>query len=224
MSYANFYEVFIAPLKIPEGLPEDVDVLYPFSGNVIDLVCAFYNKFYQDENPRVMLIGINPGRFGAGVTGIPFTDPIRLANDCGIGNQLVKKQELSSVFIYDMIHQFGGVRKFYSHFFFSSVSPLGFVKDGKNMNYYDSKALQQRLEYYMVDSLKKQMALGARDDVAFSLGMGKNHEFLLFLNEKYQLFGRVEALPHPRWIMQYRLKSRDQYIDEYLARLSQAMK
>ena len=49
---------------------------------------------------RHLLLGINPGRFGGGVTGIPFTDPIRLQNVCGIENNFEKKQELSSVFIY----------------------------------------------------------------------------------------------------------------------------
>jgi hypothetical protein len=42
-------------------------------------ICSsFYQKYYADNKKRSLIIGINPGRFGAGVTGIPFTDPIRL--------------------------------------------------------------------------------------------------------------------------------------------------
>ena len=221
MSYTNFYQDFIAKLKIPESLPRGVEVLFPFEGQeVVDMARTFYNRYYNDSNPRTMLIGINPGRFGAGVTGIPFTDPIRLQANCDIDNQLEKRQELSSVFIYDMIEQFGGPEEFYRHFFFSSVSPLGFVKDGKNLNYYDDKTLQRHLEPFMVNSLKKQLNLGARRDISFSLGMGKNHKFLLYLNKKHGFFRQIKPLHHPRWIMQYRLKSRDSYLEEYVRELS----
>lgn len=39
------------------------------------------------------ILGINPGRFGAGTTGIAFIDPIRLENECGINNSFPKKVE-----------------------------------------------------------------------------------------------------------------------------------
>ena len=79
----------------------------------------FYEKYYNDNNERYAFFGINPGRFGGGVTGIPFTDPIRLEKICGIPNDFEKKQELSSVFIYDMIDAFGGAAKFYKRFYIS---------------------------------------------------------------------------------------------------------
>ena len=89
---------------------------------------SFYTKYYSDNNKRILLLGINPGRFGGGVTGIPFTDPVRLEKVCGIKNDFQKKQELSSVFIYEMIEAYGGAEKFYKQFYISAVSPLGFVK------------------------------------------------------------------------------------------------
>ena len=45
---------------------------------------AFFYKFYSDSNPRRMIFGINPGRFGAGTTGINFTAPKQLQEFCGI--------------------------------------------------------------------------------------------------------------------------------------------
>src|SRR5687768_18158258 len=36
---------------------------------------------------------------------------------------------------------YGGCDKFYSDFFITAVSPLGFVKNGKNVNYYDDREL-----------------------------------------------------------------------------------
>jgi hypothetical protein len=44
----------------------------------------FYRKYYSDENKRHLILGINPGRFGGGVTGVPFTDPKRLISECHI--------------------------------------------------------------------------------------------------------------------------------------------
>ena len=91
--------------------------MYPFSGaETARVVRAFYNKYYNDDKPRYCIIGINPGRFGGGVTGIPFTDPIRLEKECGIDNNWPRKQELSSVFVYDMINAYGGSKAFYNQF------------------------------------------------------------------------------------------------------------
>ena len=91
------------------------------------------------------MLGINPGRFGAGVTGITFTDPVRLEKECGIPNNFDKRQELSSVFIYDFIAAWGGAEAFYSRFFLSAVFPLGFTREGRNLNYYDDPQLMGRL-------------------------------------------------------------------------------
>jgi len=48
------------------------------SSVVRKLIREFYTKFYSDCKPRQLVLGINPGRFGAGATGIPFTDTRRL--------------------------------------------------------------------------------------------------------------------------------------------------
>src|SRR4051794_2176863 len=104
---------FLFNLQLPIELPPGVEVMNPFSiEESARTVRAFYEKYYTDINPRYCIIGINPGRFGGGVTGIPFTDPIRLEKVCGIENKWPRKQELSSVFVYEMIEAFGGVRDF----------------------------------------------------------------------------------------------------------------
>ncbi len=221
MPFSRYYEDFLENLKINSRLPAGVDLLYPFKDPAVAKVCkTFYKKFYDDENERIFLIGINPGRFGAGVTGIPFTDPVRLESKCGISNPFEKRGELSSVFIYDMVEAFGGVDAFYKHFLITAVSPIGFVKDGKNLNYYDMRELQDALEPFIVASMKKQVAMGGRTDIAFSIGKGKNIAYLEYLNCKYGFFDKIEALPHPRWVMQYRLKRKREMIDVYLDKLS----
>jgi hypothetical protein len=166
-----------------------------------------------------VLIGINPGRFGGGVTGVPFTDPIRLEKICGIKNDYQKKQELSSVFIYDMIEAFGGAQKFYGQFYFSAVSPLGFVKHGKNLNYYDDKILLKQIEPFVIDCMNKQIAFGLVTDVCFCIGEGENLKYLRKLNDQHKWFDKIESVPHPRFIMQYKLKKKKDYIDIYLKKL-----
>ena len=161
-------------------------------------------------------MGINPGRFGAGITGITFTDPVRLEDICGIRNPFHKKQELSSVFIYDLIEAFGGVQAFYSSWFLSAVSPLGFKRDGKNLNYYDEKVLQETLTPFILDKINQHISMGFSTDEVICLGEGKNYKFLVELNNDHKLFKEIIPLPHPRWIMQYRYHSRSEFISKYL--------
>ena len=221
MTFNEQYFNFIDHLDFPESLPHGVEILNPFNvETTYSLSKSFYQKYYSDQNPRLFLIGINPGRFGAGVTGVPFTDPIRLELKCGIENSLAKRQELSSVFVYEIIEAFGGVEAFYSKIFFTSVSPLGFVKDGVNLNYYDIPEVRNFLEPYMVKALRQQIEMGAITKVAFSMGKGQNFKYLQYLNKKYQLFDAIEPLPHPRWVMQYRLKRKAEFINEYTTKIS----
>src|SRR5688572_16264512 len=90
---------FLKDLSITSKLPKGIEVLDPYSNSqVFDLCRQFYRKYYNDNNPRTMLLGINPGRFGSGTTGVSFTDPIKLEKYCGIKNDLAKKPELSADF------------------------------------------------------------------------------------------------------------------------------
>ncbi len=202
-------------------LPKGVEVLNPYQDNVAyDLTEKFFIKFYNDTKARTIILGINPGRFGGGMTGIPFTDPIRLEKICGIENDLPKKPELSSDFIYRMIEEFGGPEKFYSKYFISSASPLGFTKDGKNLNYYDQKDLQGAVYDFIVKSIKTQLTFGISTETAFCLGEGENYKFLEALNKEYKFFNKIIPLPHPRFIMQYRRKRLDEFINRYVQELT----
>ena len=207
----SYYEGLQSHPEVPDG----VEVLSPHLNNdTREVMTRFYLKYYSDHKKRVFVIGINPGRFGAGITGIPFTDPIRLQDVLGIDHKFDLKPELSSRFIYHMIEAYGGAEVFYQHCYFTSVSPFGFTQSGRNLNYYDLRELQDSWESFMVDALRDQIMMGACPQ-AFSLGQGKNHKYLLYLNEKYKLFSQIHPLPHPRWIMQYRLKRKDEFVHLY---------
>lgn len=187
-----------------------------------EFVRAFLERFFDDTRPRTLVFGINPGRFGAGITGVTFTDPVVLADACGIANHLPRKRELSSVFIYDVIAAMGGVRDFYSRFFLTAMSPLGFTRGGVNLNYYDVPALKRSVAPFIIRSIEDHLALGGRRDSAVVLGTGDNAEFLRKLNADHGFFGAIHALDHPRFIMQYRRKRVAEYMREYAAALGAA--
>lgn len=224
-SFSGKILTFFATLKIPVSLPRGIHVLNPYQDPTVFKLChSFYTQYYSDSNPRTMIIGINPGRFGAGLTGIPFTDPIKLETVCGIKNNLAKKAELSADFIYTMINAYGGPAAFYNNFYFTSVSPLGFTKAGKNLNYYDDKKLTERLKPFMLDCMQRQLNFGINKKVAFCLGEGDNYKFLSQVNDQHQFFEKIIPLAHPRFIMQYKRKSLNQYIDRYIKALSPHVK
>jgi hypothetical protein len=212
---------FYSSVAIPKNLPEGIEVMNPFAENIVQSVNQkFYHKYFNDNNTRTLLVGINPGRFGAGITGIPFTDPIRLETDLGILNPFPKKKELSSEFIYALIQEMGGVKTFYASYFLSAVIPLGFTSKGVNMNYYDMPALKKVWLPLIPYLLKQHIDCGMKQDKCFCIGQGDNYKILKRINKKYTLFNEIIPLPHPRWIMQYKRKQLHEYIDEYKQKLS----
>ncbi len=227
MTFADRIISFYKEIDYPGSLPDGISIMNPFKENphILTVISEFYHKFYNDIGPRHLILGINPGRHGAGVTGIPFTDTKRLQEKCGLTIAGLQTFETSSVFVYEMIEAFGGINKFYGSFYISSVSPLGFISTGKNgnevnYNYYDSKKLTDAVYDFMVSSVEKQLGFGIERDVCFCLGTGKNFRFINELNEKKKYFSRIVPLEHPRYIMQYKSRQKQQYISKYIEALS----
>jgi len=223
-TFADKVIKFYSGIDFKGILPPGVSVLNPYRSNpqIIDIVKLFYKKYYDDNNERYFIIGINPGRFGAGVTGVMFTDTKRLNEICGIKISGIETRELSSEFFYKMIEKYGGADRFYSDFYVGAVSPLGFTMtrhDGMiiNCNYYDFEELKNTLYDFVIESLKKQLSFGIKNNVCFCLGTGKNYSFLQEVNKKYSFFEKIVPLEHPRFIMQYRRKQVDYFIEKYLS-------
>ena len=215
-SLIHFYQ----SLQPPKNLPKNIEILFPQKDpQVIELIKKFFEKYFNDTKPRRLMFGINPGRYGAGITGVNFTAPRQLKEKCRIDHHLRLKSELSAEFIYDMIGEYGGVKKFYSNWFIGSVCPLGFIKNGKNINYYDEKKLMEAATPFIIDCINKQVALGFRTDKCLCIGGEKNFRFLSGLNNEYKWFKEIIPLPHPRFILQYRRKQKDQFIHQYLSAL-----
>lgn len=214
---------FNRQLNFSGTLPPGISLLNPYAGSeaIRQLVAAFYEKFYHDNRPRRCILGINPGRLGAGFTGIPFTDTRRLREKCGIDYTGAETHEPSSVFVYSMIEAFGGPEAFYQRYYIGSVCPLGFTATGKNgrevnYNYYDSRELTLSVADFIVQSIRKQIAMGLETSVCYCFGTGKNEAYLRRINDQEHLFDRIVALEHPRYIMQYKARSIDYFIARYL--------
>ena len=205
-------------------LPKGFELIKPYDNEeTISVFSSFYQKYFNDNKERVLILGINPGRHGAGVTGIPFTDPVILNEHCDISNDMKQRHELSAIYVYKFIEAFGGVKSFYDQFYINSVCPLGFLRDGINCNYYDDKNLFQSVKSKIISGMKTQVKFGCRTDVVISLGKGKNEQFLKKINDEIGLFGQVLSLPHPRWVMQYRRKRMEEFIDEAVTLFSEVL-
>jgi hypothetical protein len=212
-------------LQFSGKLPRGINIMNPYaeSAEAWKVSEAFYKKFYADNEPRKLILGINPGRHGAGATGIPFTDPRRLTEvDIPWNGPL--SHEPSSVYVYDMISAYGGPEAFYKRYFINSVSPLGYTirnKAGKdvNFNYYDTPALFKKVLPFIHANLERLRSMDFDMDTAFVLGL-KNAKCLEQINQKGKYFRELVVLEHPRYVMQYKLRAKDKYIKKYLEALS----
>jgi hypothetical protein len=223
-SFADKVIAFNKTVEFTGSLPAGISMMNPFKENksVLALSTSFYKKFYNDTRRRHLILGINPGRFGGGVTGIPFTDTKRLVEKCHLEYDGKETHEPSSVFVYEVIDAYGGASNFYKDFYINSICPLGFTATtptGKeiNYNYYDSKELTNAVYDFIIANIKKQISFGVYTDTCFCFGNGKNEKFLRQLNEEYQFFNNIVALEHPRFVMQYKAKLKQLYMDKYLA-------
>lgn len=222
-TFADKIISFNKKVEFKGSLPPGISIMNPFKESKQPLIIssAFYKKYYDDYEKRHLILGINPGRFGAGVTGVPFTDTKRLLQECGFQFEGKSTHEPSATFVYEVINAFGGAEKFYKKFYIQSICPLGFTatnEKGKevNYNYYDSKELMECVYDFMIENIRKQIKLGIATDVCFCFGTGKNEKFIKKLNDEFHFFKKIIPLEHPRFIMQYKFNSKHLYVDKYL--------
>jgi len=216
MIFSSKATKYFCNLKAPNIKSSGIELINPYeTDDVKEIVKKFYSKYYNNKKERLFVIGINPGRFGGGLTGIAFTDPVALREYCRIENTFGDRKELSSKFIYAVIKQFGGVDKFFSGVFLTALYPFAIIKNKKNYNYYDEKSLSDLLRLDMVQNIREQIKFGGRRDYAILLGK-KNADYFFPINEEHKFFKKITVLEHPRYIMQYKLKQIDGYIKKYL--------
>lgn len=216
-SFGNAIERFLCGLRLHVPLPEGITVLDPYrDAEVRGVVHTMTSTYYTGTQPRLGVWGINPGRFGAGVTGLSFTDPWALEHQLGIATSLRGRRELSAEFISMVIDAYGGPHAYYHDVYMCALSPLGFVKDGVNINFYDDKDLQRDIVPFVLDSLRAQHAAGLVPDRCIVLGSGALRRFMERSIRPVMHYAEVGYLDHPRYIMQYKRSQTSSYVREYV--------
>ncbi len=216
-SFGSSIERFLTSLRYDGPLPDGVEVLNPYAnpevGRVVREMAA---RYYSGSHPRIGMWGINPGRFGAGVTGLSFTDPWAVTNHLGITSSLVGRRELSAEFIAMVIDAYGGPSTFYHDVYMCALSPLGFIKNGVNINFYDDPALIRDIVPFVRTSLAAQHSAGLIADRCIVLGTGKLKAFTEREVRPGMGYRTIEYLEHPRFIMQYRRTQVQWYVEKYV--------
>ncbi len=215
--FGRFVEHFLSNVTVGVELPADVQVLRPYTDpevrRVLRLMCR---KYYAGGHPRVGVWGINPGRFGAGVTGLSFTDPWAVAHDLGIPTTLEGRRELSAEFISRVIAAYGGAQKFYRDVYMSALCPLGFTRHDVNINFYDDVQLAKTIRPKIIEWMSQALDAGVRRDVTIVLGAGKLRSFMEKHIRTDVGLAEVVYLDHPRYIMQYRRRDVEAYVELYV--------
>ena len=144
-------------------MPEGFSVMNPYEhADVRRVVTTFCERYYGGSRQRLPVWGINPGRFGAGLTGLSFTDPNALRQDLGIESAIVGRREPSAEFIYTMIDAYGGPASYYHDVYMSALSPLGFLRGGVNINFYDDAGFMREIVPFVIDCVRVQTSYGLR--------------------------------------------------------------
>ncbi|MZD56764.1 uracil-DNA glycosylase family protein [Streptomyces sp. SID5606] len=217
-------ELAEAALELPSGFKVVNPFNGPQKGHVRKVTTAFYQKYYNDHNPRRLVLGSSPARRGTAVTGVPFEDADLLESETGIEIDGYAVSRSSSGFIHDVIRRYGGRDRFYADFVMSFVCPLGLVKtkpkgNDVNCNYYENKELQKSLQSFIVDTMKRQLAFGADTSVCYCIGSGENYRFLSRINKEQRFFEKIVPLEHPRFITQYNPERKGDFIEKYIRAL-----
>jgi len=223
-SFAQFVERFLTQVSISDHLPSGIEILQPYGNpevrRVLHEMCV---RYYSSSSRRIGVWGINPGRFGAGLTGLSFTDPWAVHHDLGITTTLSGRREMSAEFISMVIAAYGGPTSFYHDVYMSALSPLGFIRDGVNINFYDDPALEKLMTPNIIRWMNDVFEHRVRRDVTILLGSGKLRTFMERSVREAAGVSEVVYLDHPRYIMQYRRRDVVRYVQLYVDTIRQAV-
>jgi len=184
----------------------EIRILSDFILNKVGIE-TFCHQYYGSAVPRVVLCGINPGRHGAGKTGIPFVDYKSLSQlISGVDRQ---DSESSAKFFFQVMRRFG-VNNFSHSFYVTNVASVGFMRDGKNLNYNElPKSALKMVERNFLQEMEI-----VQPTHVISLGEVVQQTVRKLLPASVDCSMR---LPHPSWITTYRGKEMDKWVMWYLA-------
>ena len=189
--YFEFYEKF--KNKFESELNHlNIGIIDDFIDNKINIE-NFYKNYITKNQPKTFLVGINPGKNGAGKTGIPFIDYNSLSKI--IKNVDKNESEKSSKFIFEIIEHFG-IDKFYKHIHLTNICPLGFydLKTKRNINY---NTLPTHIAQYLLENFIEEVEI-FKPDTIIPISDIVDWELRLNLLKKGKLNAKIEnRLYHP---------------------------
>lgn len=216
-SFGTDIERFLMSMRYDGVLPIGIEILDPYKDpEVKRVIHEMVSRYYTGDHLRIGVWGINPGRFGAGVTGLSFTDPWAVKSVLGIETTLDGRRELSAEFISMVIEAYGGPQVFYRDVYMCALSPLGFIKNGININFYDDPVLMREIVPFVISSLQEQHAAGLVSDRCIVFGTGKLKTFTEREVKDVMGYTTIEYLEHPRFIMQYRRSQVPSFVEKYV--------
>lgn len=168
---------------------EGISILPGFKEQA-ELVRAYYKKFYSKPGRRIVFCGINPGRYGAGKTGVPFIDFDGISRLIpGYGRQ---DKERSAQFMLSIIDQYE-IGNFQDAVYLTNISWYGFLRNGKNLNYY---ILPRTVRHHFIESFVEEMKIVQPSFIVpLSEEVGRTLRQLVEEGQlDYPIAGR---LPHP---------------------------
>lgn len=205
-SFESFKEKFGSEL-----LSNNVNILSDFLDNKQNII-QFHERYIKNSKPKIVLCGINPGRFGAGLTGIPFIDFNSLGKMLPFVESITS--EKSAGFFFSVIQEFGIV-EFYKNFHVTNLSWYGFCKcnKGSNVNYYD---LRTDIQRYLIDIFVREIEY-INPEVIIPLSTQVYHE-LRALKESGEIKAEIgPRLNHPSWITTYRSRELSHWRNQYIS-------
>ena len=203
----DFYNSINRNLEIRKTLEqENITILDGFNKN-IELVNRYYQTYYNNHRNRIVLCGINPGKNGAGKTGIPFIDYKGASYLLSDVHQDEKEQ--SAQFILSIINEIGS-ETFFNNVYMTNISWFGFIKGGNNFNYYE---LPSPLQTTFTKSFLAEMSF-VQPKVIIPLSKEVELTLKEMMKEGKLNYPVVPRLPHPYYcsIGKRPIKYKDVYI------------
>lgn len=214
-SVIKFYRSFTPP----PGLSSDVELINPYDNEERrEAIEQYYAKYFDDEDARIHILGINPSRMHPTATGVNYTDGFALAEYCGIENNFSKNRELTSDFFYRVINVMGGASEFFGRVFPWAMMPVTVTKKGNYANYYSNDVVED-LKHLVEENVKWTSRLPSSGRLVI-LGTGENQKFFESMRGSPFGYNDVRVVPHPRWIMQYNRGKVGKFIEQYQDALS----
>lgn len=187
----------------------DIVVLDDFLNNK-DNIEKYYDKYVDFDSDKIVLCGLNPGRFGAGLTGVPFIDFKSLSKM--LSNIKKDDGESSAQFFFELVKKFG-IEKFYKICYVTNISKFGYSKksSAKNVNYpkLPNSAQDWLFKRFIeeMNLIKPKVIIPLSDDVAKTLKV---------LTQAQQLDYKIAPkLNHPAWVMTYKKKDKNLWLQKY---------